>query len=91
LLLATKCDPPEIGEARRWWTAAAQAGDHQSQFNLGLLLSEWLEPPDLTEALLWFERAASSGHLRALEALDGCDAPTRLDDETQFDGGTCPA
>jgi TPR repeat protein len=36
LLLATRLEPPEIGEARRWFAAAVQAGDNEDTHREGV-------------------------------------------------------
>jgi TPR repeat protein len=40
LLLATKLDPPELGEARRWYTTAAEAGKGEAAEALSQLQPE---------------------------------------------------
>jgi len=35
-------DPPDVDGARRWYTAAAETGDADGMFNLGLLLAGWI-------------------------------------------------
>jgi TPR repeat protein len=46
-LLSTVLDPPELAEARTWFTRAAEGGDTDAQFSLGLLLATRLDPPEL--------------------------------------------
>ena len=55
-------DPAEL---RRKYTAAADAGDVEAQFNLGSLLADWFEPPELEEARHWYTAAAEAGNTRA--------------------------
>ncbi|HKB31857.1 MAG TPA: hypothetical protein VKD26_13620, partial [Streptosporangiaceae bacterium] len=57
VLLADRLDPPELAEARTWYTRAAEAGDTDAQFNLGRLLATRLDPPQLGEARTWYTRA----------------------------------
>ena len=69
-----RLDPPEMEAARRWWTLAAEAGDVDAQFNLGVLFADLLSPPDLAEARRWYTRAAEAGDAEAqlsLERLGG--------------------
>ena len=42
--------PPDLVEARRWYTMAAEAGHTGAQFNIGFLLAERLDPADLDGA-----------------------------------------
>ena len=53
MLLADRLDPPELAEARTWWTKAAEAGHTDAQYNLGVLLADRLDPPELAEARTW--------------------------------------
>ena len=46
----TQLDPAELEEARRWFTAAAEAGRVSAQIHLGVLLATQLDPPELGEA-----------------------------------------
>jgi|GEM_PF-751880 len=62
LLLATQLDPPELADARIWYTKAAEAGILPAQLNLGLLLANQLDPPELAEARIWWTRAAEAGN-----------------------------
>jgi TPR repeat protein len=68
-VLLTELDPPEVARARTWWTLAAEAGDTNAQYNLGVLLAQWLDPPELAEARTWWIRAARAGHAGAQNAL----------------------
>jgi TPR repeat protein len=64
-LLATRLDPPDLAEARTWYTLAAEAGHNDAQFNLGVLLATRLDLPDLVEARAWWTRAAGAGDVDA--------------------------
>ena len=77
-LLATRLDPPNLAEARAWYTRAAEAGHNDAQFNLGVLLATRLDPPDLGEARAWWTRAAEAGDADAQFNL-GVLLATRLD------------
>jgi TPR repeat protein len=48
---------------------AAEAGDLDARYNLGLLLADLLDPPDLEAARGWYERAAQAGDSQARDAL----------------------
>jgi O-antigen/teichoic acid export membrane protein len=78
MLLATRLDPPDLAEARTWYTRAAEAGHTDAQYNLGVLLADLLDPPDLAEARTWYTRAAEAGDADAQYALRRLLA-TRLD------------
>jgi TPR repeat protein len=65
-LLVRTMDPPELGEARRWYEQAANAGHTGAMFNLGNLLAEQVE---LAEARRWYEQAANAGHASAMHNL----------------------
>jgi TPR repeat protein len=55
-------------EAILWCRRAAEAGNRDAQFNLGLLLDQ--SPNDhLAEAIVWYSRAAAAGHDGAQVAL----------------------
>ena len=49
-LLADLLDPPELDEARTWYTRAAEDGHTEAQYDLGMLLAERIDPPELDEA-----------------------------------------
>jgi TPR repeat protein len=68
-MLATELDPPELAEARMWWTKAAAAGHTEAQINLGVLLADLLDPPELAEARTWYSKAAATGDTRAQHGL----------------------
>jgi CHAT domain len=67
VLLATM-HPPELAEARTWFTRAAEAGHAGAQYHLGELLAT-MHPPELAEARTWFTRAAEAGHAGAEYSL----------------------
>jgi len=58
-------------EALRWYKQAADAGDAEAQYRLGMMLkkgrSEEPNGPEL--AVYWFEKAASQGHVQAKRRL----------------------
>ena len=58
-------------EAARWYRLAAEAGDRQARFALGLLLLTGAEgvPKDRAAAAALFEKAAAQGHAGALYNL----------------------
>ena len=61
VLLADCLNPPDLAQARQWYTKAAQAGDAGARFNLGVLLADRLDPPDLAGARKWWTLAADAG------------------------------
>ena len=65
-LLANRTHPPDLEEARRWWIAAANAGQTDAQMFLGTLYAKRLDPLDLDGARYWYEKAAEAGHGLAL-------------------------
>lgn len=65
ILGETALGPPELAEARMWWTRAAQAGHTEAQFNLGVLLTTVLNQPEVAEARMWWTSAAQAGHTGA--------------------------
>ena len=69
MLLADLLDPPDLAEARGWWTRAAEAGHTDAQYSLGRLLADLLDPPDLAGARGWWTRAAEAGHTDAQYSL----------------------
>ena len=68
-LLANRLDPPELAEARAWWTKAAEAGYTIAQLALGVVLAKELDPPELAEARTWLTRAAEAGLTEAQNNL----------------------
>ncbi len=66
ILLADRVDPPELAEARTWFTKAADAGNPTAMPNLGVLLAYRMDPPELAEARTWFTRAAEGGDTDAM-------------------------
>jgi uncharacterized protein len=66
--VSVKRDP---AEAARWYRLAADAGDRQAQFSLGLMLlvgAPGVEK-DRAAASVWFEKASAQGHAGALYNL----------------------
>ncbi len=58
---ATELDRPDLDEARRWLTAAAEGGDPFAQYNLGQPLATLLDPAELGQARRWLKAAAEAG------------------------------
>jgi hypothetical protein len=69
VVLSTWLDPPDLDEARRWYTTAAEAGHTGSMSNLGTLLSDRLDPPELVDARRWYTTAAEAGEPTAMNSL----------------------
>jgi uncharacterized protein len=67
---ANVLDPPEPTEARTWYTRAAEAGNTDAQYNLGLLLITGIDPPEPAEGRAWLTQAAKAGHDGARDALE---------------------
>ncbi len=68
VLLNTK--PPQTGEAVSLYAAAAQRGDAESQYQLGVLYDRGMGvKPDLAQRQAWWNKAAAQGYTPALTAL----------------------
>jgi hypothetical protein len=65
------CVKQDYAEAARWYRLAADAGDRQARFALGLMLLTGAEgvPKDRAKAAALFEEAAAQGHAGALYNL----------------------
>ena len=62
--------------AFNYYRRAAEAGDNEAQYRLGVLYKEGRGTPfDLKSAKKWFTRAAKKGHLKARKALEGLRVP----------------
>ncbi|WP_049974251.1 SEL1-like repeat protein [Azospirillum sp. B4] len=62
--------PEDVTAALPWYRCAADLGDAQAQFSLGLLYDEGVDvPADATQAAGWYRRAAQGGLALALERL----------------------
>ena len=57
-----------VPDPRAWLTRAAEQGDTDAQYSLGVYLTD-LDPPELAAARAWWTRAAESGHLGAQHDL----------------------
>lgn len=64
-----QAEPPDLEEARHYYTTAAEAGHTKAQYNLGLLLFK-SDPPELEEARHWWSLAAAAGHANAQHNLE---------------------
>jgi TPR repeat protein len=68
LLLNSK--PPQTGEAVTLYTAAAQRGDAEAQYQLGVLYDRGMGVrPDFAQRQAWWSKAAAQGYAPALVAL----------------------
>jgi TPR repeat protein len=54
-------DPPALEQAREWFTKAAEAGNVDSQCDLGTLLVQSFDPPEIAEGRRWWTMAAEAG------------------------------
>lgn len=62
--------PENVSAALPWYRCAADLGDAQAQFDLGLLYDEGVDvPADARQAADWYRRAADGGLVLALERL----------------------
>ncbi|MDE1149656.1 MAG: SEL1-like repeat protein [Azospirillaceae bacterium] len=62
--------PENVTAALPWYRCAADLGDVQAQFNLGLLYDEGVDvPADAAQAAAWYRRAAEGGLALAQERL----------------------
>lgn len=62
--------PPQTAEAVSLYTAAAQRGDAEAQYQLGALYDRGLGvPPDLAQRQAWWNKSAAQGYAPALVAL----------------------
>ena len=63
--------PQDYGEAVKWFRLAAEQGNAQAQFNLGLMYSIGDGvPQDYIQAHMWFNLAGARGDENAREARD---------------------
>jgi hypothetical protein len=91
--------PENVTAALPWYHCAADLGDAQSQFNLGLLYDEGVDvPADTAEATRWYQRAAQGGLVLAVERLGAMaerggdrDAAARLYGEAAAKGDIAAA
>jgi TPR repeat protein len=61
----------DYAEALRWYLRAAELGDPDAQFNVGLIYENGLGvPQDPAEAMKWFALSAEQGDLDAQDHLD---------------------
>ena len=59
------------GEAIKWYRKAAEQGDPDAQFHLGLCYDEGCGVPEnKAEAIKWFQKAAEQGHAWGIEFLE---------------------
>jgi TPR repeat protein len=62
--------PPQTGEAVSLYVAAAQRGDAESQYQLGVLYDRGMGvKPDLAQRQAWWGKAAAQGYAPVLAAL----------------------
>jgi TPR repeat protein len=62
--------PPKLDDAFKWFQRAADAGNAEGAYNLGLMLQLGAgRPKDLMEAAKWFRAAAERGYAPAQAAL----------------------
>lgn len=71
-------DDGETGlmEALDWYRRAADNGDRDAMYRLGLLCERGLDP-DMTadRALFWYRKAAELGHTTAIQRVEHLDRP----------------
>ena len=63
---------PNPAEAVRWYEPAAQAGDSEAQYRLGILLKRGLTADEAgpEKGVVWLQRAAAQGHSEAAAELE---------------------
>ena len=67
--------PQDYAEAIRWYRQAAEQGNAEAQFNLGLMYAQGQGvPQDHAEAVRWFRLAAEQGNTDARFNLRVMDA-----------------
>jgi TPR repeat protein len=68
-ILYERMDPPDLDAARGWYERAADAGDTDAMYGLGVLYAQLMDAPDLNAARGWWERAAALGHMEAARKM----------------------
>ena len=67
--------PKDYHKAVEYFTKAAELGDFEAQYNLGVCYEEGLGvPKDLNKAINWYKPAAEQGDEEAIEALKRLNA-----------------
>ncbi|MHC8509519.1 MAG: hypothetical protein ACYYKD_09015 [Rhodospirillales bacterium] len=61
--------PQKPAEAVKWYRAAAEQGDANAQYNLGLATKTATASQNCAEALKWLRRAAEQGQAHAQKML----------------------
>ena len=57
--------PKNASQAVTWYRKAAEQGDADAQFNLGVMYAKGVGvPKDASQAVTWFRKAAEQGHAR---------------------------
>lgn len=60
----------DLRETARKWLKAAQRGNPEAQYNLGLLYATGIDgPPDKEKALYWLQKADEQGFIPAFEQI----------------------
>ena len=76
----------DYNEAVRWYRLAAEQGNAEAQFNLGVLAGAGHGMPrDLDAARHWLERAAKQGHEKAQVTLECYDQICSFKDDLLSD------
>ena len=59
-------------EAVKWYRAAAEQGQSEAQYELGVMYADGSGVPrDHSEAVKWCQKAAAQGHEKASAAIKG--------------------
>ena len=62
--------PQDYQEAARWYRKAAEQGNANAQYNLGIMYYNGRGvPEDDSEAVRWFKKAAAQGYANAKKTL----------------------
>jgi TPR repeat protein len=62
--------PQDYAEARKWWRKAAEQGEAQAQYSLGIMYNQGKGvPQDYVEAVKWYRKAAEQGLANAQYSL----------------------
>ncbi|MDD2800979.1 MAG: protein kinase [Methylobacter sp.] len=65
--------PEKIAKAFRWYQKAAELGDAQAQYNLGVMYQKGRNVPvDMDKAFSWYQKSANQGNILGLYNLGYC-------------------
>lgn len=61
--------PQNFGQAMSWYERAAEAGNAEAQFYLGVMYETGVRGNDMATAAKWYRKAAEQGHVQAQTRL----------------------